>query len=177
MAKPGFRIEISPKPGEHSFGRLAGLNCNQKSLLKQYLLVALPIATFGNMKISNEHEEFSRRLVVALKAAGERVDSPTGLARGFNRRHAGHPVSVHSARKWLYGEAIPTQEKLRVLAGWLGRTSEWLRFGGDAPNQSQPIKSDFDFELMRSIATLSATHQEVVRDLVNSLRRAEKGSR
>lgn len=132
------------------------------------------------MKISNEHEEFSRRLAIALRAAGERVDSPTALARGFNRRHSGQPVSVHSARKWLYGDAIPTQEKLRVLADWLGRTSEWLRFGGESPavpHQNQSARSDFDFELMRSIGTLSATHQEVVRDLVKSLRRAEKGSR
>ena len=53
------------------------------------------------------------------------------LLRKFNVRFAGRPVTVHAARKWLVGEAIPTQEKLRTLADWLGVPADWLRFGGE----------------------------------------------
>lgn len=129
------------------------------------------------MKISDEREEFSQRLKEALSAVGERIDSPTTLARSFNRRYGGRPISVHAARKWLYGEAIPGQDKMRVLAGWLGRTSEWLRFGGDAavsPRVSDVALPVMDFNLMREIAALSELHQSVVRDLVKSLGRVER---
>jgi len=129
------------------------------------------------MRISDEHEEFSRRLKEALSAVGERIDSPTTLARAFNRRYGGRPISVHAARKWLYGEAIPGQDKMRVLAGWLGRTSEWLRFGGDAVvslRVNDTTIPPMDFNLMRAIAALSGPHQDVVRDLVKSLGHAEQ---
>jgi transcriptional regulator with XRE-family HTH domain len=128
------------------------------------------------MTISDEREAFSLRLKEALKAAGDRADSPTALARAFNRRFPGQPVSVHAARKWLYGEAIPGQEKLRVLAEWLGRSTEWLRYGGIAPTERprEIASMNLDYELMRAISALNAPHQRVVRDLVRSLGRAER---
>ncbi len=82
------------------------------------------------MKASIEREDFSERLQQALRNADYSPDSPTQLAREFNIRFPGRPVTVHAARKWLVGEAIPTQEKLRTLAQWLGVPAEWLRFGG-----------------------------------------------
>src|SRR6478609_965484 len=84
------------------------------------------------MKASIEREDFSERLQQALRNADYSPDSPTQLAREFNVRFAGRPITVHAARKWLVGEAIPTQEKLRTLAQWLGVPAEWLRFGGTA---------------------------------------------
>ncbi len=130
------------------------------------------------MQNDNERENFSQRLKYVLKAVGERVDSPTTLARAFNRRYPGQPISVHAARKWLYGEAIPSQEKLRILASWLGCSSEWLRFGGDLPQGMRTKKMSapaliLDYELMRAISGLSEPHQEVVRILVDALRQAE----
>jgi transcriptional regulator with XRE-family HTH domain len=80
---------------------------------------------------SAERRDFSERLQQALRSADCAPDSPTQLAREFNLRFAGRVVTVHAARKWLVGEAIPTQEKLRALAQWLGVSAEWLRFGGD----------------------------------------------
>src|SRR6476619_4237714 len=82
------------------------------------------------MKASIEREDFSGRLQLALRNADYSPDSPTPLAREFNIRFAGRPITVHAARQWLVGEAIPTQEKLRTLAQWLGVPAEWLRFGG-----------------------------------------------
>jgi hypothetical protein len=125
---------------------------------------------------SDEREAFSRRLKEALQAAGNRADSPTTLARAFNRRYPGQPVSVYAARKWLYGEAIPGQDKLRILAEWLGRSSEWLRYGGgasaDIPRETAAMT--LDYELMRAIAALTEPHQMVVCDLVKALERAER---
>src|SRR6478672_9690844 len=82
------------------------------------------------MNSTNERESFSERLQQALKNAHYSPDSPTRLAREFNIRFEGRPITVHAARKWLVGEAIPTQEKLRMIAQWLGVPAEWLRFGG-----------------------------------------------
>lgn len=130
---------------------------------------------FWGMIRSDEREAFSCRLKEALKAAGSRTDSPTALARAFNRRYPGQPVSVYAVRKWLYGEAIPGQDKLRTLAEWLGRSPEWLRYGGPAPfDMPREITTmTLDYELMRAIAALTEPHQTVVRDLVRALKRAE----
>lgn len=79
----------------------------------------------------SERTAFSERLQQTLHNADYAATSPTQLAREFNLRYAGSSVTVHAARKWLVGEAIPTQEKLRSLAEWLGVSAEWLRFGGE----------------------------------------------
>lgn len=129
------------------------------------------------MEAIKEREQFSKRLNEALKRASEESNSPAALARAFNRRYPGKPVSDYAARKWLLGEAIPSQDKLRVLAQWLGVANDWLRFG-DGTKPGKPVVRDEspvpDYELMRAIATLSEDHQTVVRELVAALRRAEK---
>lgn len=78
---------------------------------------------------SPERTNFSQRLIDTLESSRALKASPTTLAREFNFHFAGTPVSVHAARKWLVGDAIPTQDKLRSLANWLGVSVEWLRFG------------------------------------------------
>lgn len=123
------------------------------------------------MHPSDERESFSLRLLESLEKKGLSGHGPTTLARAFNRRYAGRPVTVHAARKWLLGEAIPAQDKLLVLARWLGVTPEWLRFGEQqtavlTPRETAP---DYDFQLMRDIAALPPGHQHVVRVLVREL--------
>jgi transcriptional regulator with XRE-family HTH domain len=129
------------------------------------------------MEAIKEREQFSKRLKEALKRAEEVSDSPAALARAFNRRYPGEPVSDYAARKWLLGESIPSQDKLRVLAKWLGVANDWLRFGDGAKPGKHVVREDSsmpDYELMRAIAILSEDHQTVVRELVAALRRAEK---
>lgn len=125
------------------------------------------------MTSDQEREAFSRRLQDCLVRIGKSGYRPTDLAREFNRRHAGTPISLHAARKWLLGEAMPTQEKLLVLAGWLGVSPEWLRFGdGQAilrTTTEQP--PELDFQLMREIAALPPAQQRIVRVLVRELGR------
>jgi hypothetical protein len=77
-----------------------------------------------------------------LQNAGYSAYGPTELSHQFNQRFSGHPISVHAARKWLLGEAIPTQEKIRVLAEWLVVPAEWLRFGGYETPDGGPVSSD-----------------------------------
>lgn len=130
------------------------------------------------MKSLSEREAFSQRLARALKDARIEVGSPTVFAREFNRRYTGKPVSTHAARKWLMGESIPTQDKLRLLAAWLGVSAEWLRFGEGGnrhvARSEQASYTSPDIDLIGKISQLNAEHKQVVRELVLTLLRLEK---
>ena len=78
-----------------------------------------------------ERHAFSERLRTALDDAGWRTIGATALAREFNARAAGAPVTAHATRKWLLGDAIPAQDNLQELARWLEVPAHWLRFGED----------------------------------------------
>ena len=128
------------------------------------------------MNSSNERESFSERLQQALKNAHYSPDSPTRLAREFNIRFDGRPITVHAARKWLVGEAIPTQEKLRMIAQWLGVPAEWLRFGGvesttaggDGANGVSRFESA-DVKLIADLQRLDEHHREIAREFIRML--------
>ena len=128
------------------------------------------------MNSSNERESFSARLQQALKNAHYSPDSPTRLAREFNIRFDGRPVTVHAARKWLVGEAIPTQEKLRMIAQWLGVPAEWLRFGGaetPAPNDDGVTGlsrfESADVKLIADLQRLDEHHRQIAREFIRML--------
>jgi hypothetical protein len=76
---------------------------------------------------------------------------------------------VHSARKWLTGEAIPTQERLQILSTWLGISPSWLRYGEieslNAEEAPQPGTSEID-ALMRDIRILPPNSREAVTGLI-----------
>lgn len=80
------------------------------------------------MATSTETEGFAQRLKQALDGVGVRA-SPTLVANEFNLRFWGRSITPHTARNWLLGKAIPTQDKLRVLADWLQVSPDELRFG------------------------------------------------
>jgi transcriptional regulator with XRE-family HTH domain len=126
---------------------------------------------------STERKHFSERLQQALKNADYSPSSPTQLAREFNIRFDGHPVTVHAARKWLLGQAIPTQEKLRALAQWLGVSAEWLRYdGNNAPAGSEPANpaAPFDSEdlkLILDLQRLEEPYRMVAREIIRTLLR------
>lgn len=128
------------------------------------------------MNSSNERESFSVRLQQALKNAHYSPDSPTRLAREFNIRFNGRPITVHAARKWLVGEAIPTQEKLRMIAQWLGVPAEWLRFGGadgaDSPAEHMNGMLHFesaDVKLIADLQRLDEHHRLIAREFIRML--------
>lgn len=128
------------------------------------------------MNSSNERESFSQRLQQALKNAHYSPDSPTRLAREFNIRFEGRPITVHAARKWLVGEAIPTQEKLRMIAQWLGVPADWLRFGGEEGEQvngettnTQARFDSADVKLVADLQRLDEHHRQIAREFIRML--------
>ena len=78
--------------------------------------------------MTQDLNSFAKRLQSQLLLRGKPV-SPTLLAREFNLRWRGSPVSTNAARKWLYGPTLPKMEKIQVLAKMLGTSAEWLRWG------------------------------------------------
>jgi hypothetical protein len=135
------------------------------------------------MNNSSERENFSRRLQQALRNADYSPESPTQLAREFNIRYSGGRITVHAVRKWLVGESIPTQEKLRTLAQWLGVPAEWLRYGGDQRHSNSLVNADEpssgapsrfeseDVKLVADLHRLDEHHQMIVRDIIRLLLR------
>lgn len=138
------------------------------------------------MKSSIERQEFSERLQRALRQAEYSPDSPTQLAREFNIRFPGRAITVHAARKWLVGEAIPTQEKLRTLAQWLSVPAEWLRFGDTGSGESEaadnrvdavhgansalPIRFESaDVKLIADLQRLDEQYQVIAREIIRML--------
>lgn len=133
------------------------------------------------MKASIEREDFSGRLQQALRNADYSPHSPTQLAREFNLRFAGRPVTVHAARKWLVAEAIPTQEKLRTLADWLGVPSEWLRFGSDQQDTNQRGDSapssrfeTADVKLVSELQNMDERSRIIAREIIRMLVRINR---
>lgn len=131
------------------------------------------------VKISSEREQFSQRLQQLLREAHHSPDSPTELAREFNIRYPGTPITVHAARKWLIGEAIPTQDKMRTLADWLMVPIDWLRFGTDASRKEVPNPaahaSSVDLKLIADMQLLDEPHRQIVREVVRILIRTTRG--
>ena len=127
--------------------------------------------------VSRERARFQARLGKALQFSGYPHDSPTQLAREFNFRFPGKPVTIHAARKWLVGESIPTQDKLRILAQWLGVTAEWLRFGdtehaGPADSRTAtraPGITSEEGKLLAELMALDPYHRRLAHDFVSML--------
>ena len=134
---------------------------------------------FATMKASIEREDFSGRLQQALRNADYSPDSPTQLAREFNIRFSGRQITVHAARKWLVGEAIPTQEKLRTLAQWLSVPAEWLRFGGDETrtiaNGDAALRFESaDVKLIADLQRLDEHYRIIAREIIRMLLRVNR---
>lgn len=76
----------------------------------------------------SERSDFAQRLRDAMRQAGYEP-RPVVLEREFNTRFWGPSVTLQAVRRWLRGEALPTQDKLQVLAEWLRLAPEELRYG------------------------------------------------
>lgn len=120
-----------------------------------------------NDPAQNIKTEFSQRLKTALNNC-DISPSPTALRNAFNERYDGNPISIQTASNWLSGVAIPSQDKLQVLANWLSVDSQWLRFGDNAMPVMLGAIGDQAL-LIKGFALLSPTHQKIVMDLVTSL--------
>ena len=122
----------------------------------------------------SEKQAFAARLRQLLDAAGVRP-SPTVIANEFNLRYWGRGITAHTARNWLLGNALPTQEKLRVLAQWLQVSPQVLRYGA-APGGLKVAESTelgacldmADQEMIRRYVGLQPGDRKVIRDVVQA---------
>ena len=121
-----------------------------------------------------ESQQVADRLRSALESAGVRP-SPTVVANAFNLRYHGRSITPHTARNWLLGKVMPTQDKLRILAEWLQVSPDELRFGR-APGKTYvfemnagPIEMGLaDREMVDRYLTLSQAERKTIRDVVSA---------
>ena len=134
--------------------------------LRQYCLMMPPIP---------EAQQFAERLRSALDGIGVRP-SPTVVANAFNLRYHGRSITPHTARNWLLGKVMPTQDKLRVLAEWLQVSPDELRFGRGPGKtwvfelNAGPIEMGLaDREMVGRYLSLAQVDRKTVRDVVLAL--------
>ena len=120
--------------------------------------------------------DFAERLQIAMSAKAIKI-SPTVLANQFNAGFDGRAVTPHTARNWLLGKSMPTQDKLICLAKLLGTSSEQLRYGRYSEktlmisNQdgSETELTESQQQLVRKYIMLSTSQQRLVSDLVDEI--------
>jgi transcriptional regulator with XRE-family HTH domain len=141
---------------------------------KQQLNVTRADATVVGMANAQLREEFSKRLRKALQGRGLGVDSPTRLAQTFNADYPDRRVTPQAVRKWLNGDAIPSDDKLRAVAEWLGVAPYSLRYGmaegGQGAHQAPaPYRVLADQELIRRYRKLNPRQQHAVAEIITAL--------
>lgn len=90
-----------------------------------------------NIRAEGERHEFMKRLHEALIKNGYKPGMYAEFHRNFNRVSA-QRVTLNGARKWLIGEMIPAQPKIRALAQWLNVDPSWLRYGDEEKAHAEP---------------------------------------
>lgn len=126
----------------------------------------------------DEKAEFSQRLRLAIENAGCPM-RPVTIEREFNTRYYGRPVTVQAVRRWLRGEAIPSQEKLQVLADWLKVEPHVLRYGGPAINAVKAKQKQWENainfeerETFEAFLALPMSQRKIVREVILAFARA-----
>jgi hypothetical protein len=76
------------------------------------------------------------------------------------------PISSHAARKWLIGEAIPTQDRIQVLAVWLNVSPSWLGFGEELGDTKMKDLTEREWRLVRGFRRLIEKQKAGLRALV-----------
>lgn len=123
----------------------------------------------------NEKAEFAKRLGKAMTEAGYAL-RPVVLEREFNTRYWGRSVTLQAVRRWLRGEAIPSQDKLQVLAEWLKVEPHALRFGEEVRKSVQSHRQRWEDgvgyqerETFETFLKLPAIQRKLARDVILNL--------
>ena len=119
-----------------------------------------------------ENQKFAERLFIAIDSKGLK-QSPTVIANLFNSKYEGRLITPHTARNWLLGKALPTQDKMVCLAKLLDTSPEQLRFGRSS---EKTLMADFDGvqtevanvdqQFFKRYLALTKMQRRVVRDVV-----------
>jgi transcriptional regulator with XRE-family HTH domain len=122
----------------------------------------------------NEKLEFAERLRKAMLDAGYEA-RPAVLEKGFNSRYWGRSVSFQAVSRWLRGEAIPSQDKLQVLAEWLKIEPHALRFGEQAAESIRTKRKQWDEaldyrerETIEAYLSLPLPQRKIVREVIQA---------
>ena len=134
------------------------------------------------MTLADEKQGFSKRLKEAMRRARVDIGSPTRIAREFNLRYHGDPVTTQAVRKWLTGKSLPSQDKIRALALWLDVLPQWLRFGEAerredrahmmAKQDAASYKMEINW-IAKKLDLLNEPHKKMVLEMVYALLRLE----
>ena len=123
----------------------------------------------------DEKSEFAERLGKAMTAAGYAA-RPAVLEKEFNARYWGRSVTFQAVSRWLRGEAIPSQDKLQVLAEWLGVEPHILRFGEHIMQKVRKRLQRWDEsvghlerEVFEAFLTLPAPQRKAIREVILAL--------
>ncbi|MGV0999022.1 MAG: hypothetical protein ACOYBQ_06820 [Fluviibacter sp.] len=126
----------------------------------------------------DEKVEFAERLKKAMTDAGYEP-RPGILEKGFNTRYWGRSVTFQAAYRWLKGLSIPEQEKLVVLAEWLGIEPQVLRYGAEASSAAPKKKQRWDEaisgperEVLQDYLALPATQRKMIREIIQTFVKA-----
>jgi transcriptional regulator with XRE-family HTH domain len=116
-----------------------------------------------------ERVQFSERLWKALRKNDIPITAST-VASMFNTYARGRiTVSNYTVRKWLDGQALPTNDKIRILSQWLGVRMEWLAFGeqGDV-GYSKKLSAD-EIAVLAGYRALKPAHRKVLTATMHAL--------
>lgn len=130
----------------------------------------------------DEKQAFTERLCAAMVAAGYEL-RPVVLEREFNSRYWGRSVTFQAVRRWLHGEAIPSQEKLQVLAEWLKVDPHVLRFGERVAKSVRASRKRWDEgvgylerEVFEAFLALPAPQRKLLREVILTFARANSAA-
>ena len=131
------------------------------------------------MALNDEKQGFSRRLRDSLRRARADSGAAAALAREFNLRYEGTPVTVQAVRKWLSGKSLPSQDKVRALALWLEVSPQWLRYGEGEGSSARALRQDIAGYradaawLGKKYDALNDPHKKMIVELILALLRLE----
>ena len=122
----------------------------------------------------DEKAEFAERLKSAMLAAGYEP-RPGVLEKGFNTHYWGRAITFQAVSRWLRGLSIPDQEKLVVLAEWLGVEPQELRYGAGVTASAKNKKKRWDDavtgperEVLQDYLTLPAPQRKTIREIIQT---------
>jgi hypothetical protein len=121
----------------------------------------------AKVKLS-EQQAFAERLRATLAAADVKVRTSVVWEK-FNSLSNDPPVTKHAVRKWLMGESIPTQQRIKVLSAWLKVDSTWLRFGEELAQDENNKLSVDEQMLVKSYRRLPERERQKLLSLVQTM--------
>jgi transcriptional regulator with XRE-family HTH domain len=88
-------------------------------------------------------------------------------------------MTLHGVRRWLLGETLPSQDKLLVLAEWLGVPPHVLRFGEEVTARIEERNARWDAgigyqerEIFEAFLQLPVPARKTVREVIVAFAKA-----